>query len=471
MAKKKAVDAPVEKNQYIELEITGLNHEGNGVGRYEGFTIFVPRVLPGEVVDVKVIKVLKNYGVGRLVDIKEESPHRVEPECPIFKRCGGCSLQHLAYEEQLRQKRQLVIDNLERIGGLVVRDSAEDDRDGVVVHPTIGMADPRGYRNKAQVPVGEEEGGLVTGFYAPRSHELVPMESCAIQHDRNNQVVQVVREAADRLGIPAYDEEKHRGVLRHIVAKTGFATGEVMVVLVTNGDVLPHADELVDAIRKQVDSVKSIVQNINAKRTNVIFGERSKVLWGEKYIYDRIGDIQFAISARSFYQVNPVQTEKLYNKALAYADLSGTETVIDAYCGIGTISLFMARKAKQVYGVEVVPEAISDAKRNARLNGIENVKFAVGEAEKVIPWWYAQGVRADVVVVDPPRKGCDRSLLDTIVEMKPERMVYVSCNPATLARDLRVLEDGGFRTVEVQPVDMFPHTGHVECCVLLVRKI
>ncbi len=454
-AARSAAAPPVQKNEYIEMTIDGLTHEGNGVGRHEGFAVFVPRALPGEKVKVKIIKVLKNYAVGRLVDVMETASHRTEPSCPIYKRCGGCSLQHLDYEEQLRQKRQWVVDNLERIGGIQVP-----------VHPTIGMENPWRYRNKAQVPigVGGEKGGLITGFFAPRSHEIIPMDSCSIQHESNDRVVEAVREIAGSLGLTAYDEKKHEGLLRNVVAKVGFRSGEVMVVLVTREESIPEParTRLIEGIRERIPAVKSIVQNINPKRTNVIFGDRSVVLWGEKYIYDYIGDVKFAISARSFFQVNPVQTEVLYGKALEYADLSGTETVIDAYCGIGTISLFLAKRARRVYGVEVVDEAIADAKRNARLNGIDNVEFAVGEAEKVIPWWYAQGIRADVVVVDPPRKGCDRTLLDTIVKMKPERVVYVSCNPATLARDLRVLEDGGFKTVEVQPVDMFPHTGHVE---------
>ncbi|MCF6093961.1 23S rRNA (uracil(1939)-C(5))-methyltransferase RlmD [Microaerobacter geothermalis] len=441
------------------MEITGLTHEGQGVGRYQGFTLFVPHALPGEKVEVKVVKVKKTYGYGRLMEIKDASPYRAEPPCPIYKKCGGCQLQHINYEEQLRQKEQLVRDNLSRIGGL----------EHVRIHPTIGMENPWRYRNKAQVPIGEEKGGLIGGFYAAGSHQIIDMEACLIQHEKNDEVVQAVKEIASSLGISAYHEETHQGLIRHVVAKIGFRTGEVMVVLITNGEEIPQKDSLIEGILQKVDGIRSIVQNINTKRTNVIFGEKTKTLWGEEVIYDDIGNIKFAISARSFFQVNPVQTEKLYNKALEYAGLTGKETVIDAYCGIGTISLFLARHAKQVYGVEIVPEAISDAKKNARLNRIENVTFAVGEAEKVIPWWYAQGIKADVMVIDPPRKGCNEELLKTIIDMKPKRVVYVSCNPSTLARDLRILEDGGFKTIEVQPVDMFPHTVHVECVVQIKR--
>lgn len=475
MGKKRFFDVPVEKNQYIELEITGLNHDGHGVGRYQGFTLFVPNVIPGEIVKVKVIKVQKSYGVGRLIEVIKPSPHRVEPPCPVYYRCGGCQLQHMAYEEQLRQKRLLVVDSLVRIGGLRVAGFENDhgsQDELVVVHPTIGMDNPWQYRNKTQVPVGEQEGSLVTGFFAVRSHDIVPTESCAIQHENNDRAVQVIRRVGQELGISAYDEELHTGLLRHIVVRTGFRTGDVMVVLVINAPDLPEErqkERLVGALREEVPGLKSVMLNINRKRTNVIFGDEMKLLWGEEYIYDYIEDVKFAISARSFYQVNPVQTEKLYGKALEYAQLTGKETVIDAYCGVGTISLFLARHAGRVYGVEVVGDAVADARRNARLNGMENVEFAVGESEKVIPWWYAQGIRADVVVVDPPRKGCDPALLETIIKMRPQRVVYVSCNPSTLARDLRVLEDGGFRTVEVQPVDMFPQTGHVECVIGIQR--
>ncbi len=455
---------PVEIGQHVELTITGLNHEGAGVGRHEGYTLFVPCALPGELVRAKVVHAKKSFGFAELTEILSPSPHRMNPPCPVFDRCGGCSLQHLSYTEQLAHKRQLVKDNLQRIGGFSV-----DGADAVVVHPTIGMDDPWRYRNKAQVPIGERDGVLIGGFYAERSHEIIDMDACLIQHEANDAVVNAVKRIAARLGIEPYDEVAHTGLLRHVVSKVGAKTGEIMVVLVTTEDFIPHRDLLIEAIRQQVPGVKSIVQNVNPNRTNVIFGDKTVTLWGSDVIYDTIGGIRFAISARSFYQVNPVQTEILYNKTLEYAGLTGEETVIDAYCGIGTISLFLAQKAKRVYGVEIVPEAIADAKRNAELNGIANVTFAVGAAEVVIPEWKQNGITADVIVVDPPRKGCDEALLATILQMKPARVVYVSCNPSTLARDLKILADQ-YELAEVQPVDMFPHTDHVECVILMVRK-
>lgn len=454
-------DLPVHKNESYEVDIVDLTHEGAGVARVNGFTLFVPNTLPGERAKIKVIGVKKGFGFGRLEELIKESPERVDPPCPIYKWCGGCQLQHLSYEGQLEYKRKLVEDVLTRIGKL------ED----VPVLPTLGMGEePWRYRNKAQVPVGERNGRIITGFYQKRSHEIVEMDSCIITGDTNDDAVQAVKEIVNQYNISAYNEEKHKGILRHIIARYGKTTGDLMIVLVTNGQDLPQRKKIVEDIRNALPEIKSIVQNVNSKRTNVIFGEETRVLWGAEYIYDFIGDIKFAISARSFYQINPDQTKVLYDQALKYAELNGDETVIDAYCGIGTISLFLAQKAKKVYGVEIVPEAIEDARRNAELNNIHNAEFAVGKSEDVIPEWKKQGITPDVIVVDPPRKGCDEELLKTIIEMKPKRVVYVSCNPATLARDLRVLEDGGFKTQKVQPVDMFPQTTHVEAVALLEHK-
>lgn len=454
---------PVQNEQELELEIHGLNHEGAGVGRYEGYTLFVKGALPGELVRVQVEHTKKNFGFARLLEVIRPSETRVEPPCPLFKECGGCSLQHLSYAEQLRHKRQIVVDNLKRIGDFDLEGM------GIAVHPTLGMQEPWRYRNKAQVPIGEEEGGLIGGFYAEKSHRIIDMDECLIQHQSNDEVVRVVKRVAGQLGIQPYDEVKHTGLLRHVVSRVGANTGEIMVVLITTESFIPGRDHLIEAIRTQIPQVKSIVQNINPQQTNVIFGDTTVTLWGSDVIYDTIGPVRFAISARSFYQVNPTQTEVLYNKTLEYAGLNGAETVIDAYCGIGTISLFLAQKAKHVYGVEIVPEAIRDANRNAELNGITNVTFAVGAAEEVIPAWKEQGIRPDVIVVDPPRKGCDEALLTTILQMKPTRVVYVSCNPSTLARDLKLLSDM-YELKEVQPVDMFPHTGHVECVILMERR-
>lgn len=486
---------PVAKNDEAVIDIIGMNHDGEGVGRAEGYTLFVAGALPGEKVRVKVLKTKKQYGYAKLLDIVQASPNRIAAPCPIYDQCGGCQLQHMDYAAQLAWKRQLVVDNLTRIGKLQVlgepelrgpqaADGAEGAdaavpasvaaaggaaQQGIQVHATLGMNEPWRYRNKAQVPIGVTEGGLVGGFYARGSHRIIDMETCLIQHEHNDEVVARVKAIGRKLGITAYDEETGQGLLRHVVVKVAFRTGEMMIVLVTNGDKIPHKDEWVSEIREQLPSVVSICQNVNTKQTNVIFGDVTRVLWGSEVIYDYIGDVKFAISARSFYQVNPAQTEVLYGKTVEYAQLTGKETVIDAYCGIGTISLFLAQHAGKVYGVEIVPEAIEDARRNAELNGMSNVTFEVGASEDVIPAWKEQGIEADVIVVDPPRKGCDPKLLETILEMKPERVVYVSCNPSTLSRDLRVLEDGGYKTVEVTPVDMFPHTVHVESVAWLVR--
>lgn len=454
------IKPPVEKNQYIDVYIEDLTHEGAGVAKVEGYPIFIPNVLPGEEANIKVIKVNKNFAFGRLVELTKESTARVEPICPVYTQCGGCQIQHASYEGQLQAKEKHVRDVMTRIGKL------ED----VIIHPVIGMENPWYYRNKAQVPIGERDGSLVAGFYAQRTHEIIDMDECFIQIQENDNVIQFVRDVCDRLNIPAYHEEKHRGVLRHVMTRYGHQTDELMVVFVTRTAELPHKETIIQELTEAFPNIKSIVQNINNKKTNVIFGEETKVIYGSEYIYDYIGDVRFAISARSFFQVNPLQTKVLYDKTLEYAQLTGNEHVIDAYCGIGSISLFLAQQAKHVYGVEIVPEAIEDAKRNALLNEMENVIFEVGKAEEVIPAWYKQGIEAEVIVVDPPRKGCDEALLQTIIAMKPKRVVYVSCNPATLARDLRILEDGGFKTTEIQPVDMFPQTLHVECVAKLTYK-
>lgn len=443
---------PVKKNDYIDVVFEDLTHDGAGVAKMDGYPIFVPNGLPGEKAQIKVIKVNKGYGFGRLVQLYEPSPYRVDAPCPIYKECGGCQLQHLSYEGQLQAKEKHVREVLSRIGKL----------EGVKVHPVLGMEAPWRYRNKAQVPIGEQEGALIGGFYQQRTHQIIEMKECIIQQEKNDEVVQAVKEICTKYGVKAYDENRHKGELRHVMVRYGLVTGEVMVVLITRTHDLPNKKRIIEEIVSSIKGVKSIIHNINQKKTNVIMGDVTNVLWGEEVIYDYIGKIKFAISAKSFYQVNPIQTKVLYDKALEYANLSGNETVIDAYCGIGTISLFLAQRAKKVYGVEIVKEAIDDAKRNAQLNEIINTEFGVGAAEEVIPNWYKNGVQADVLVVDPPRKGCDEGLLNTIIAMKPKKVVYVSCNPATLARDLKVLENGGYKTIEVQPVDMFPQTMHVE---------
>lgn len=459
MGLKRMKQLPVNKNEQYEVVIDDLTHEGMGVAKVNGYALFIPNVLIGERVKIKVVKTNKGFGYGKLMEVIEPSKERVEPICDVYGTCGGCQLQHMSYEEQLRFKENLVKNNVERIGHF----------DDVEVRPIIGMEESLHYRNKAQVPVRMQDGKIATGFFRPRSHDIIDMKKCYIQHEENDELIQLVRDVMEELHIEPYDEENHRGVIRHIMTRIGVNTNQVMLVLVTRAQKIPMKELFIEKIVERFPNVTSIIQNINAKRTNVILGEKNNVLYGSATIQDYIGDIHFEISPHSFFQVNPVQTEKLYKEALQAAQLTGKETVIDAYSGIGTISLFLAKQANKVYGVEIVPEAIEDAKRNAALNDIHNVEFVVGKAELVLEKWKEDGIHADVIVVDPPRKGCDANLLETIIAMEPKRMVYVSCNPATLARDLRILADGGFNVEYVQPVDMFPQTNHVECVVLMSR--
>jgi 23S rRNA (uracil1939-C5)-methyltransferase len=447
---------PVEKNQNYIVDISGLTSEGFGVARIEGFTVFVEGALTVEQAEIRIVKVLKNYAFGKLLKIIKPSPGRIEPPCDVVKRCGGCQLQHMSYEAQLHYKTRQVKDAIERIGGLK----------DITIHNTIGMDDPWRYRNKAQFPVGMD-GDVMIGFYANRSHEIIDTPQCAIQDVINDNVIRTVREFIKKYNVSVYDENTGKGLIRHIVTRKGFKTGEVMVCIVINGDSVPNDKALAEMLLSSIENLKSVVLNINKKKTNVILGDRNIVIFGEEAIYDYIGEFKFRISPLSFFQVNPIQTEVLYNKALEYADLKGDEVVFDAYCGIGTISLFLSKKARKVYGVEIVPQAIENARENAKLNGVGNVEFIAGESETVIPELHMKGIKADVIVVDPPRKGCDEKLLDVIAQMAPERVVYVSCNPATLARDLKYLTERGYQVREVQPVDMFPQTVHVETVVLM----
>jgi 23S rRNA (uracil1939-C5)-methyltransferase len=457
------INVPVEKNKDYEIEITGFGYEGEGVGKVEDFTVFVPGALKGETVKVKIVKISKNFSFGKLLEVIHPSKDRVVPICPIYKRCGGCQLQHLSYEGQLKFKKDRVEDNLTRIGGLNINT--------IMLNETIGMESPYRYRNKVQLPIGKKDGKVLIGFYAERSHEIINMDSCLIQNEEADKAAEITKKWAEKYDIDAYNEEDNSGKLRHIMIRKAFETGEVMIVLVTNGEVMPHKQEFVNEILENIPGIKSIIQNVNMAKTNVILGTKCLTLWGEDFITDYIDKFKFHISPLSFFQVNPIQTEVLYKTALDYAKLTGEETVFDAYCGTGTISLFLSQKAKKVYGVEIIPQAIENAKHNAEDNGIKNVEFIVGQSEVAIPELIKQGVYADVVVVDPPRKGCGKDLLEAIGKMEPKRIVYVSCDPGTLARDLAILEVFGYITKEVQPVDMFPQTGHVECVVRLCRKI
>ncbi|RKD33416.1 23S rRNA (uracil(1939)-C(5))-methyltransferase RlmD [Thermohalobacter berrensis] len=454
------MDLPVKKNNIYDVEITDLNHRGQGVAKIEGFTIFIDNGTIGDKGKVKIVELKKNYGIGEMISITEPSKDRIQPKCPISFTCGGCQLQDLDYRSQLNIKTNKVKKDIEKIAGF------ED----VIIHDTLGMDSPYRYRNKAQFPVGLKGKKISIGFYRRGTHEIVDTKSCIIQHEINDEVIKIVKDYMKKFNIKPYNEKTGKGIIRHILTKTAFKTGDVMVVVITNGNKLPYKDELIKELKDKVKNLKTVVQNINTKRTNVILGPKSRVLYGDGRIVDYIENLKFNISAESFFQVNPMQTEVLYNKALDYANLKGDETVFDLYCGIGTISLFLARKAKKVHGIEVVEQAILDARENAKMNNIDNVEFYTGKAEDIFPKLYKQGIKADVVVVDPPRKGCDESVLDTIAKMQPKRIVYVSCNPSTLARDLKYLDEKGYKTLEIQPVDMFPHTMHVECCVLITKK-
>lgn len=454
-------EPPVIKNEIYEMHIDDLGTEGQGIGKIDGFNVFVENALPSEIIKVLIVKVKKSFAYGKLIEIIKPSKYRVEPFCPKAKRCGGCQLQHMSYEGQLEFKRKKVLDCIERIGGF----------ENIYVNKTIGMENPIRYRNKAQFPVGMGKNGIEVGFYAKRSHNIIETEKCFLQHEINDSIVAIVKEFMTENNIKPYDEKSHTGIVRHILTRIGFETGEIMVCIVGNSKKMPCADKLVEKL-KDFEGMTSIVFNENREKTNVILGKKVTTLYGKDYIVDYIDNIKFEISPLSFFQVNPVQTRKLYEKALEVADIKGTENVLDIYCGIGTISLFFARKAKSVLGVEIVQEAILDAKRNAKINGFENTRFEVGKAEEIIPKLYKEeGIHADVVVVDPPRKGCDEAVLETISNIKPKKVVYVSCDPATMARDLKYLCDNGYSINEVWPVDQFCHTTHVETVVSLSKNL
>ena len=485
----------MHKNDTAVVKITDIGVNGEGIGKVDRYTLFIKDAVIGDTVEAKVMKAKKNYGYARLMEIIEPSPDRVEPKCPFARRCGGCQIQEMSYERQLAFKEQKVRGNLERIGGF-----APELLDQVT-EPIVGMDEPFFYRNKAQFPFGtDKEGTPVTGFYAGRTHDIIANTDCALGVPVNKEILEIILDYMKENDVPAYDEKTGRGLVRHVLIRYGFTTKEIMVCLVVNGHKIPHIEKLIGKLTA-IPGITSITMSVNTKQTNVIMGDSFEVLWGQGYITDYIGDIKYQISPLSFYQVNPVQTQKLYSLALEYADLKGGETVWDLYCGIGTISLFLAQKAGQVYGVEIVPQAIDDARENAKLNGITNAEFFVGKAEEVLPEYYERearaknrvnstgaqaksgtggdeenrqaqaAVRADVIVVDPPRKGCDEALLETIIRMAPEKVVYVSCDSATLARDLKVLCGNGYELEKMRAVDQFPMTVHVESIVKLVRKI
>jgi 23S rRNA (uracil1939-C5)-methyltransferase len=452
---------PVRKNQEIEISIDGLTREGMGVARVEGYALFVHGALPGERVRARVERVEKRFGYARTLEVLAQSPDREAPACGTFSSCGGCTLRHLAYPAQLLWKRRWVEEAFARIGGMKV-----------AVAPALGMDTPWQYRNKAVYPVRKgTDGTAAIGFFAPRSHRVVDTEDCGIQRPEAGQAVAVLRRWMADVRIAPYDETDGTGTVRHLMVRVGFATGETQVVLVTNGERLPAAGVLIGMLRQSVPGLVSVVQNINNCRDNVILGETNITLWGREWIEDILDGLRFRVGPLSFYQVNPVQTVKLYREAVARTGLTGTETVVDAYCGIGTISLFASRKAGRVIGVESVCAAVEDARENARRNGIANAEFICAPAEAWLPQAVQEGLRPDVILLDPPRRGCDPILLDAILTAKPDRVVYVSCDPAMLARDAKIMVESGEYRIEgaVQPVDLFPQTGHVECVTLMSR--
>jgi 23S rRNA (uracil1939-C5)-methyltransferase len=464
--------AMMQKNEVAVVTIEDIGVNGEGIGKVDGYTLFVKDAVIGDTVEVKVMKAKKQYGYAKLQRILEPSKDRVSARCSFARSCGGCQIQELSYEKQLAYKQEKIRNNLIRIGGF---SSEEID---AKMHPIIGMEEPYFYRNKAQFPFGTDKMGQpITGFYAGRTHDIIANTDCALGVSVNQQILECILGFMKEFQIASYDEKTGKGLIRHALIRYGFTTDEIMVCLVINGSKIPHKDVLIERL-SQIPGMKSISFSSNTKNTNVIMGDSYQVLWGEPCITDYIGEIRYQISPLSFFQVNPVQTKKLYEVALQYAALTGKETVWDLYCGIGTISLFLAQKAKEVYGVEIIPQAIEDARKNAKLNEMEHVTFFVGKAEEVLPNYYEEyqkshdGERAyaDVIVVDPPRKGCEETLLHTMVQMSPKRIVYVSCDPATLARDLKYLCGAGYTLEEVQGVDQFPMTTHVETVVLLARQ-
>ncbi|MGF0031665.1 23S rRNA (uracil(1939)-C(5))-methyltransferase RlmD [Bariatricus sp. SGI.154] len=463
----------MQKNEIVTVVIEDIGTAGEGIGKIDGYTLFIKDAIIGDIVEAKIMKAKKNYGYARLMNILTPSKYRVdEPKCPMARKCGGCQIQEMDYGRQLQFKSDKVKGNLMRIGE-VPEVLLEE-----VMEPIMGMENPFHYRNKAQFPIGtDKEGKIITGFYAGRTHSIIPNTDCALGVEVNEEILKCILSFMEEYHISAYDEEKHQGLVRHVLIRYGFTTKEIMVCLVINGRAIPYGDVLAGRL-SAIEGMTSITYSMNRDKTNVIMGNEIKLMWGQTYITDYIGNVKYQISPLSFYQVNPVQTEKLYGLAMEYAGLTGNEVVWDLYCGIGTISLFLAQKAEKVYGVEIVPQAIEDAKNNAKINGIENAEFYVGKAEEVLPEYYeryekeheGKKAHADVIVVDPPRKGCEESLLQTMVDMRPEKIVYVSCDSATLARDVKFLRGNGYEVRRVRAVDQFPHTVHVETVALLVKK-
>ncbi len=455
------IEAPVKKNNNYNITIQDVGDEGEGIGKIEGFTVFVEGGVVGDELEIRIVKEKKSYAYGKIINIIKPSEYRVTPKCEKANVCGGCNLQHYTYEAQLEYKTKKVKDAIERIG----------NQKDVQVNDIIGMENPYHYRNKAQYPVAKgKDDEVMMGFFKPRTHHVINIENCFIQDEIHQQVIEKIRTYIKENDVLPYNEINHTGLIRHVLVRNGFTTKEIMVCIIINGKKIPNQSGLISLLT-EIENVTSISLNYNKSRTNVILGNKTEVIWGNPYITDYIGEIKFKISPQSFFQVNPRQTVKLYNKVMEYADLTGEETVIDTYCGIGSISLFLAKKAKKVYGIEVVEEAVEDAIENAALNHIENAEFVLGRAEeKIKDLIIEKNITPDVVVIDPPRRGCDKEFIDMLNEVLPNKIIYVSCNPATLARDLSLLCEENYKVKAVQPVDMFAQVNHVETIVLLQRQ-
>ncbi|PLR92868.1 23S rRNA (uracil(1939)-C(5))-methyltransferase RlmD [Bacillus sp. T33-2] len=452
----------IEPKQTFPLTIKRLGINGEGVGYFKRQVVFVPGALPGEEVVVEATKVHPKFAEAKIKKIRKPSEHRVRPLCPVYEQCGGCQLQHLRYEQQLKEKRDIVIQALERHTKLPIGD--------LDIRETIGMGNPWGYRNKSQFQVGEKDGKVLAGLYGINSHRLVNIEQCAVQHPATTKATEAVKSILQDLKIPIYNEKSRKGIVRTIVARTGVQTGELQIVLITAQKELPKKDIIIQEIKKRLPDIKSIVQNINGQRTSVIFGDKTETLEGSDFIQETLGDLQFELSARTFFQLNPEQTVKLYNEVKAAASLTGTEKIVDAYCGVGTIGLWLAGGAGEIRGMDTIPESIEDARKNAARHGVKQAKYVVGKAEEWLPKWAKEGWRPDVIVVDPPRTGCDQEFLKTVLKVKPKKFIYVSCNPSTLAKDIQTLS-GQYKVEYIQAVDMFPHTAHVEAVTALELKM
>jgi len=448
----------IELNQTFPLTIKRLGINGEGVGYFKKQVVFVPGALPGEEVVVEATKINPKFAEAKIKKIRIKSPHRVQPLCPVYDQCGGCQLQHLKYDQQLKEKRDIIIQSLER--------HTKVDINKLDIRDTIGMEDPWGYRNKSSFQVKAIDGKVLAGLYGLNSHQLINIDECAVQHAQTNEATSAVKRILEELKIPIYNEKSRKGIVRTIVTRVGIQTGELQVVLITTQKELPKVDTIIEEIQKRLPKVKSIVQNINGQKTSLIFGEETLPLAGEDFIQETLGDLQFELSARTFFQLNPVQTIKLYNEVKKAAALTGQEKVVDAYCGVGTIGLWLADQAGEVRGMDVITESIEDAKKNAKRHGFTNTKYVPGKAEEVLPKWVKKGWKPDVIVVDPPRTGLEGQLIQTILQAEPKKLIYISCNPSTLAKDIQTLS-AKYEVKYIQPVDMFPHTAHVEAVAWL----